>query len=187
MLWGRWPDNTPSAIKATPTKALDSPRAKAWRSAVKEGTFVYGKHGYETVDFQRVLQSHGGLTRTPLPTPAAHGADFPDPDFSFLAWPQPHLLGQESVRTRKCWVIDFTNPGAGTDAGPWSIVRLHVDRDSEALMRLQCYDWNKKRLLNYSVTRGKIVNGLLMAKSANATHYKPGSSRKVAEVEYHLP
>ncbi len=134
-----------------------------------------------TVDLEQVRRSHAMLVRQ---TPDKDPTGALDPDFHFLSWPKRTFLGVETIKTRKCWVIDFRNPARSPRIGPHYVVRLYVDQELGALMRTQSYDWSGKLVLGYSTTAGKLVNGVLAVKSAEASYYEPGSRRVVQRIAY---
>src|SRR6266403_6005024 len=53
--------------------------------------------------------------------------------FKFLYWPTARVLGEEKVRTRKCWKLQLRAPSRES---PYSNVLLWVDKASGALMRM---------------------------------------------------
>jgi len=59
--------------------------------------------------------------------------------FKFLYWPTARVLGEENVRTRKCWKLQLRAPSRESS---YSNVLLWVDKASGALMRMEGYDWN---------------------------------------------
>jgi hypothetical protein len=134
-----------------------------------------------------VRRSHENLVRQAPSNLAKTFPPIPDPDLSFLSWTGRALRGVETIRTRKCWVIDFTNPDAPPGTGPHCLVRLYVDQELGALMRILCYDWSEKRRLDYLVTAGRKVDGVLTVSRAEARHYEPSGKRVLQEVEYRVP
>jgi len=193
--WSLWTILRPGEESATPPPSIGDMigRAKDASDASSPGvrktaagdsfTFAHGGRPV-TVDLEQVRRSHELLVRQPPASPDFTAVGAPDPDFSFLTWAAREFRGEETIKTRKCWVIEFRKPER---TGPHSVVRLYVDQSLGGLMRMQAYDWSGKRALDYMVTAGKKVNGELTAKSAEARHYELGGKRVVEEVEYRLP
>src|SRR5437763_12121260 len=57
--------------------------------------------------------------------------------FKFLYWAAARVLGEESVRTRKCWKLQLHAPSCESQN---SNVLLWLEKASDALMRMGCYD-----------------------------------------------
>ena len=68
--------------------------------------------------------------------------------FKFLYWPTARVLGEENVRTRKCWKLQLRAPSHDS---PYSNVLLWVDKASGALMRMEGYDWDAKLIKRFEV------------------------------------
>jgi len=82
--------------------------------------------------------------------------------FKFLYWPTARLLGEENVRTRKCWKLQLRAPSRES---PYSNVLLWVDRASGALMRMEGYDWNAQLIKRFEVVSAQKIEGRWFMKS----------------------
>src|SRR5437660_2270214 len=76
---------------------------------------------------------------------------YEDLAFKFLYWPTARVLGEETVRTRKCWKLQLRAP---SDESQYSNVLLWVDKASGALMRMEGYDWNAQLAKRFEVVSG---------------------------------
>ena len=189
--------DTSGTQSSAPHRRLPIPPAhgagSAWPDTGNSGTFAFAHKGARvSLDLTQVRRSHSHLVREEA-TPSSGGAAkltkdrAPDPAFDFLTWPRRHFFGEETIKTRRCWVVDFKNPAPDSGDSPYGTVRIFVDKQLGALMRMTGYNAAGKRLLNYAVISGKRVNGTLAVGAAEAFHYEPGTSHVVQEVTYRMP
>src|SRR6267154_6458362 len=89
--------------------------------------------------------------------------------FKFLYWPNARVLGEENVRTRKCWKLQLRAPSR---ASSYSNVLLWVDKASGALMRMEGYDWNAQLLKRFEVVSAQKNRGTLVPET-NARRTAP--------------
>ena len=74
--------------------------------------------------------------------------------FKFLYWPTASVVGEENVRTRKCWKLQLRAPSHDS---PYSNVLLWVDKASGALMRMEGYDWDAKLIKRFEVVSAQKI------------------------------
>ena len=185
-------DTAGTATPAVQRHLIKPPSASSGKVTPGD-TFTFAYNGDTvTLDLAQVRRSHSHLLREQT-TSSADGdaklttASAPDPAFDFLSWPGRHFLGEETIQTRRCWVVDFKNPAPDSGDSPYGTVRIFVDKQLGALMRMTAYDAAGKRVLNYAVISGNRVNGALAVGEAEALHYEPGTSHVVQEVTYRMP
>jgi hypothetical protein len=94
--------------------------------------------------------------------------------FKFLYWPAARVLGEESVRTRKCWKLQLRAPSRESQ---YSNVLLWVDKASGALMRMEGYDWNAQLLKRFEVVSAQKIEGRWFLKQMRVEELQPGSNR----------
>lgn len=109
---------------------------------------------------------------------------YDDISFRYLYWPkkvkQPN---EETVKTRKCYVVDLYAP---QQVGEYGIVRIFVDKESGGLMRMQAYDWNGQMIKVLAVTSGMKISGATVLKSMDVIRYVPGSKKVAGETTFEL-
>ena len=109
---------------------------------------------------------------------------YDDVSFRYLYWPQKEKIGEEVIKTRRCYVVDLKNPQR---LGDYYLVRIFVDKESGGLMRMQAYDWNGKLTKSCTVTAGmKMPNGATMLKSMEVVRYVPGTKKVAGETTFEL-
>jgi negative regulator of sigma E activity len=64
------------------------------------------------------------------------------------------VLGEENVRTRKCWKLQLRAPSRES---PYSNLLLWVDKASGALMRIEGYDWDAKLIKRFEVVSAQKI------------------------------
>jgi hypothetical protein len=93
--------------------------------------------------------------------------------FKFLYWSAARVLGEENVRTRKCWKLQLRAPSRDS---PYSNVLLWVDNASGALMRLEGYDWNAKLVKRFEVVSAQKIEGRWFLKQMRIEQLQPGTN-----------
>ena len=83
------------------------------------------------------------------------------------------MLGEENVRTRKCWKLQLRAPSRES---PYSNVLLWVDKVSGALMRMEGYDWNAKLVKRFEVVSAQKIEGRWFLKQMRVEQLQPGTN-----------
>jgi hypothetical protein len=93
--------------------------------------------------------------------------------FKFLYWPTARVLGEENVRTRKCWKLQLRAPSRESS---YSNVLLWVDKASGALMRMEGYDWNAQLIKRFEVVSAQKIEGRWFLKQMRVEQLQSGTS-----------
>ena len=93
--------------------------------------------------------------------------------FKFLYWPAARVLGEEKVRTRKCWKLQLRAPSRES---PYSNLLLWVDKASGALMRMEGYDWDAKLIKRFEVVSAQKIEGRWFLKQMRVEQFQPGTN-----------
>jgi hypothetical protein len=93
--------------------------------------------------------------------------------FKFLYWPTARVLGEEKVRTRKCWKLQLRAP---SHESTYSNVLLWVDKASGALMRMEGYDWNAQLIKRFEVVSAQKIEGRWFLKQMRVEQFQPGTN-----------
>jgi hypothetical protein len=122
---------------------------------------------------------------TAMYSAGVRGTDLTYDDISmrYLYWPKKVNIGEESIKTRKCYVVDLYNP---QKLGDYYLVRIFVDKESGGLMRMMGFDWNGKLIKSCSVTAGMKVNGSTVMKTMEVIRYVPGTKKVAGETTFEL-
>ena len=91
-----------------------------------------------------------------------------DLSFSFLWWPGAERVGDESKKGRRCYVIDVAAPEGG---GPYSGARLWVDREVLAVLQVELYDPDSRRIRKLSVKSFQKLDDLWTLKDLDVYRY----------------
>ncbi len=109
---------------------------------------------------------------------------YDDVSMRYLYWPTKKLIAEESIKTRKCYVVDLYNPQQ--KVGEYYMVRVFVDKESGGLMRMMGFDWNGKLIKSCTVTAGMKVNGATVLKNMEVIRYVPGTTKAAGETTFEL-
>ena len=93
--------------------------------------------------------------------------------FKFLYWSAARIVGEENVRTRKCWKLQLRAPSRES---PYSNVLLWVDKASGALMRMEGYDWDAKLIKRFEVVSAQKIEGRWFLKQMRVEQFQPGTN-----------
>src|SRR5215831_14112478 len=93
--------------------------------------------------------------------------------FKFLYWPGARVLGEETVRTRKCWKLQLPSPSRESQ---YSNVLLWIDKASGALMRMEGYDWNAQLVKRFEVVSAQKIEGRWFLKQMRVEQLQPGTN-----------
>jgi Outer membrane lipoprotein-sorting protein len=97
---------------------------------------------------------------------------YEDLAFKFLYWPDGRVLGEENVRTRKCWKLQLR---AASRESQYSTVLLWVDKASGALMRMEGYDRNGQLVKRFEVVSAQKIEGRWFLKQMRIEELQPGT------------
>jgi hypothetical protein len=93
--------------------------------------------------------------------------------FKFLYWSAARVLGEENVRTRKCWKLQLRAP---SHESQYSNVLLWVDKASGALMRMEGYDWDARLVKRFEVVSAQKIEGRWFLKQMRIEQLQPGTN-----------
>jgi hypothetical protein len=102
------------------------------------------------------------------------GITYEDLSLRFLYWKKPKLLGQETIRSRKAWKIELQAWGASSQYG---VVRLWIDQESGALLRIEGYNRAGRLLRRFEVVSAQKIDGQWMLKQMRVETLDPESSK----------
>src|SRR5213082_3559628 len=101
------------------------------------------------------------------------GVTYEDLAFKFLYWPAARVVGEENVRTRKCWKLQLRAPSRESQ---YSNVLLWIDKASGALMRIEGYDWNAQLVKRFEVVSAQKIEGRWFLKQMRIEELQPGTN-----------
>jgi hypothetical protein len=93
--------------------------------------------------------------------------------FKFLYWSAARVLGEENVRTRKCWKLQLRAPSRDSS---YSNVLLWVDKASGALMRMEGYDWDAKLIKRFEVVSAQKIERRWFLKQMRVEQFQPATN-----------
>src|SRR5947208_2702388 len=102
---------------------------------------------------------------------------YEDLAFKFLYWPTARVLGEENVRTRKCWKLQLRAPSRESQ---YSNLLLWIDKASGALMRTEGYDWNAQLAKRFEVVSAQKIEGRWFLKQMRVEELQPGTNHVLA-------
>lgn len=130
-----------------------------------------------------VFDGAGREIRKGMREPVAEGAEVTVEDLSlgFLYWPDARLLGRETVRSRPTWKIELRPGQRGSE---FAVVRVWLDRESGALMRIEGFDWEGRLVRRFEVVSGQRIDGRWMLKQMRIESFSPENSTRPRSRSY---
>jgi hypothetical protein len=102
------------------------------------------------------------------------GVSYEDLALKFLYWPNARVVGEDAMRTRRCWKLQL-QPAA--HQSQYSNVLLWVDKESGALMRMEGYDWNGQLAKRFEVIAAQKIDDRWFLKQMRIEELQPGTSK----------
>lgn len=103
------------------------------------------------------------------------GVTVEDLSLGFLYWPDARLSGKDAVRGRSAWKIELRPGKRGSE---FAVVRVWIDRDTGALLRIEGYDWQGKLLRRFEVVSGQRIDGQWMLRQMRIERFGPDNSSR---------
>jgi hypothetical protein len=92
----------------------------------------------------------------------------------FLYWPNPQVIGAETLRTRSCWKLRLSAPSKDAQ---YATVLLWVDKESGALMRMEGYDQQNQLVKRFEVVSAQKIDGRWFLKQMRIEEMQPGTDK----------
>jgi hypothetical protein len=131
----------------------------------------------EPASLARVLS--GGKTAVPLASFAepvrGMSINYEDLSLRFTYWPNPQLMGTDTIKTARCWIVRVVNPDG---RGPYGTVDLWVHQASGGVARMDAYDPQANLLKRFVVESVQTVNDATVLKQMRIEAFEPGSKKK---------
>lgn len=105
---------------------------------------------------------------------------FEDLAMQFLYWPRPKLIGEDRIRGRSAWKLEIQAPRGGSQYG---VARLWIDKESGALLRIEGYNLEGKRIKQFEMVSVQKIEGQWMLKQMRVEALDPETG-KVRERTY---
>ena len=98
----------------------------------------------------------------------------------FLYWKNPRRLESETVRSRDAWKIEIPAPRGASQYG---VVRVWIDKQSAALLRIEGYDTNGRLVKRFEVVSAQKIDDQWMLKQMRVERIDP-ETRKTTGITY---
>ncbi len=97
---------------------------------------------------------------------------YEDLALKFLYWPEANVVGEETVRTRKCWKLQLRAPSKQSQ---YANVLLWIDKASGALMRMEGYNRDGQLAKRFEVVSAQKIDNRWFLKQMRIEALEPGS------------
>ncbi len=134
----------------------------------------------------RLRESKAGRPYVDVPTAAysqeirGTGVNYVDISMHYLYWPNAKFEATDTVANRLTWRVSVPNP---SKSGPYTSMRIWVDKNTGALMRVQGLNANGKVTKQMEVRDVKKVRGVWEPKRIDIVTIDPNSGRAVSRTQ----
>lgn len=108
------------------------------------------------------------------------GITYEDLALRFLYWRNPKILGEETIRSFRAWKIEIQS---GRDSSQYGVARLWVAKDNGALLRIEGYDRQGRKLRTFEVVSAQKVDDQWMLKQMRVEMFDP-ETKKLINLTY---
>ena len=106
--------------------------------------------------------------------------NYEDLSMRFLYWPNAKIIGEDSFSLQKCWQVRVTNPDG---RGPYGTVDVWVAKSSGAMMKMEAFDAQGRKVKQFLVRKGQKYQGAYILKQMRVETFDP-ATRDVKGITY---
>jgi hypothetical protein len=92
----------------------------------------------------------------------------------FLYWPNAKVIGDDTIQLVDCWRLELRAPPRQSQ---YPTVRLWVQKDGPAIMKVEGYDSNGKLSKRFTVVSGQKIEGRWFLKQMRIEEFDPGTGK----------
>jgi hypothetical protein len=100
--------------------------------------------------------------------------NYEDLSLRFTYWPNPQLVGTDTIKTQKMWVVRVVNSDG---KGPYGTVDLWVHQGSGGVAKMEAYDFKGLKMKKFEVVSVQKVNEVTILKEMKVEAYLPAGSK----------
>jgi Outer membrane lipoprotein-sorting protein len=99
---------------------------------------------------------------------------YEDLSLRFLYWPNAKVIGDDTIQMVDCWRLELRAP---PQQSQYSTVRLWVQKDGAAIMKVEGYDANGKLTKRFLVVSGQKIEGRWFLKQMRIEEIDPATGK----------
>ena len=92
----------------------------------------------------------------------------------FLYWPDAKVIGDDTIQLVDCWKLELRAPPRQSQ---YATVRLWVQKEGPAVMKVQGFDGNGKLAKQFTVVSGQKIEGRWFLKQMRIETYDPATEK----------
>lgn len=96
---------------------------------------------------------------------------YEDLALSFLYWPNPIVVGEDTLHARSVWILQMNSPRSVSSR--YGTVFLWIDKKSGALLRIVAFDRQRRCLKRFEVVSWQAVHGHCLLKEMRIEECNP--------------
>src|SRR3954451_23305 len=99
---------------------------------------------------------------------------YEDLSLRFLYWPNAKVIGDDTIQMVDCWRLELRAP---PHQSQYATVRLWVQKDGPAVMKVEGYDSNSKLVKRFTVVSGQKIEGRWFLKQMRIETFDPETAK----------
>ena len=92
----------------------------------------------------------------------------------FLYWPNARVIGDDTIQLVDCWRLELRSPPRQSQ---YSTVRIWVQKEGPAVMKVEGYDANGKLVKRFTVVSGQKIEGRWFLKQMRIETFDPATAK----------
>ena len=100
---------------------------------------------------------------------------YEDLALKFLYWPNAKVIGDDTIGVVDCWRLELRAPSRQSQ---YPTVRLWVQKDGPAIMKVEGYDSNGKLSKRFTVVSGQKIEGRWFLKQMRIEEFDPATGKQ---------
>jgi Outer membrane lipoprotein-sorting protein len=92
----------------------------------------------------------------------------------FLYWPNAQVIGDDTIQLVDCWRLELKAPPRQSQ---YATVRIWVQKEGPAIMKVEGYDANGKKVKQFTVVSGQKIEGRWFLKQMRIETFDPATAK----------
>jgi hypothetical protein len=108
---------------------------------------------------------------------------YEDLSLRFLYWPNAKVIGDDTIQMVDCWRVELRAPPRQSQ---YATVRLWVQKDGAAIMKVEGYDASGKLVKRFLVVSGQKIEGRWFLKQMRIEEIDPATGKAIEKTRTYL-
>lgn len=136
-------------------------------------------------DGSDLTEKSGGKTVAVKPSRPVRGSTvtYEDLALKLLYWPNPKIVGEETIRSLKCWKIEVHPPRGQSQ---YSAARIWISQTNGGVLRIEAYGADGRVVKSFEALSVRKINDKWMLKTMRVDSYDPQTHKALDSARTYL-